>query len=120
MPHPRGEADIVINGETHKLKLTLGALADIEASLGGDFEALQARLKRPRISDVLIILHALLGGGGSTLTLAALKASEVDIAAAARAIADAFEALNTAAPPGKQSTGAKAGGSAQPIANGQA
>jgi len=113
MTHPLRHADIIINGETHKLKLTLGALADIEAALGGDFDALQERLKRPRISDVLVILHALLAGGGSNLTLAALKASEIDIAAASRAIAGAFEALNAPAPPGKP----EAGGPSQTTTN---
>jgi len=91
----RGEDKICINGEDHKLCLTLGALAEIESALGGgSLEALQERLKSPRISDLLIILHALLRGGGAALTLEALKASNVDIGEAANAIANAFQVLS--------------------------
>jgi hypothetical protein len=98
MTHPRGDAEILINGEPCRLRLTLGALADIEAALGGDANALHERLKRPRIADILQILHALLAGGGSSLTLGALKAADVDLVAASRAISSAFEGLNGEAP----------------------
>jgi len=115
MTHPRGDARITINGEQKTLRLTLGALADIEDALGGgDFEALKARLKRPRISDLILILHALLGGGGTPLAIEALKASDIDLPEAARAIAKAFESLNTEAPgmsaPGKPRAPAPASG----------
>ncbi len=103
MTHHPSDAEITINGEPHKLRLTLGALAQIEDALGGDFDALQARLKSPRISDVIIILHALLAGGGAGLSLQLLKASDVDLAQAARAIAIAFQALgDDAEAPGKR------------------
>ena len=78
MTHPRGDVSITINGEDKTLRLTLGALADIEDKLGGgDLAALQARLKNPRVSDIILILHALLAGGGAALTLAIAKAFEV-------------------------------------------
>ncbi|MCA8889004.1 MAG: gene transfer agent family protein [Parvularculaceae bacterium] len=93
-----GDADIVINGERHVLRLTLGALASLEETLGeGDFEALQKRLSSPRLADLLIILQALLAGGGVRLSLEALKASDVDLAHAARAVARAFAALGEGA-----------------------
>ncbi|WP_425407701.1 GTA-gp10 family protein [Hyphococcus sp.] len=111
MTHPRGDVRIRINGEDRSLRLTLGALADIEQALGGgDFEALQQRLKKPRVADIIMILHALLQGGGASLTMEALKASDVDLAAASRAIAKAFEALADTpggdASPGKSLSGA--------------
>ena len=91
----RGEDKICVNGQEHKLCLTLGALAEIENALGGgSLKALQKRLKSPRISDLLTILHALLRGGGGALTLEALKASDVDIGEAASAIAKAFQVLS--------------------------
>ncbi|VAW06618.1 hypothetical protein MNBD_ALPHA05-2349 [hydrothermal vent metagenome] len=103
MTHRPGDAEITINGEPHKLRLTLGALAQIEDALGGDFDALQARLQAPRINDVILILHALLTGGGAGLSLQLLKASDVDLAQAARAIAAAFQALgDDAEAPGKR------------------
>ncbi len=94
MTHLRGDVSIRINGEEKTLRLTLGALADIEEKLGGgDLSALQARLKSPRVSDIVLILHALLAGGGAALTLEALKASDLDLSEATRAIAQAFESL---------------------------
>ena len=106
MLHPLCEPNIEINGEAHALRLTLGALAQIEDALGGDFGALQERLKSPRFADIIVILHALLAGGGSTLTLEALKAAEIDAGDAARAIAEAFAALGAGdAPPGKREAG---------------
>ncbi len=102
MTHPRGDVRLRINGEEKTLRLTLGALADIEDRLGGgDLTALEARLKNPRIADIILILHALLSGGGAALTLEALKASDIDLGEAARAIAKAFETLGAEDAPGK-------------------
>ena len=102
MTHPRGDTRLTINGEEKTLRLTLGALAVIEEHLGGgDLAALQARLKTPRISDILFILHTLLTGGGAALTLEALKASDIDLTQATQAIAKAFEALGGEEGPGK-------------------
>lgn len=102
MTHPRGDVTIQVNGEEKTLRLTLGALAEIEEKLGGgDLTALQSRLKNPRVSDIILILHALLAGGGAALTLEALKASDLDLAQATRAIAKAFEALGGEETPGK-------------------
>lgn len=90
-------SDIVINGEARRLKLTLGALAEIEAVLGqGDFETLRARLARPKVSDLLIILRALIEGGGTRLTIEALKAADIDAGKAAAAVAAAFAELGEA------------------------
>ena len=90
MIHP---ISIKINGEDKPLRLTLGALAEIEDALGGDIESLKTRLANPRVADLLIILNALLRGGGVSLSLEALKAADVDLAAAADAIAKTFKAL---------------------------
>lgn len=107
MTHPRGDVRIRINGEEKVLRLTLGALAEIEEALGGgDFEALRQRLKKPRVSDIIMILHALLAGGGAPMAIEALKASDVDLSDASRAIAKAFEALGGDDAPGKFSSGA--------------
>lgn len=94
MTHPRGDLSLRINGEDKTLRLTLGALADIEQAFGGNAEAMRTRLQHPRIGDIILILHALLGGGGTTMSLEALKASDVNLTEAAAAVAKAFEALN--------------------------
>lgn len=88
------DAEITVNGDAYPLRLTLGALAQIETALGGgDFEALQKSLEKPSVSDMISILHALLMGGGAQVSLAVLKASDVDLADASKAIAKAFKAL---------------------------
>jgi Phage tail tube protein, GTA-gp10 len=105
MTHPSNNVSITINGAEEKLRLTLGALADIEDAFGGDMDAIKERLTHPRVSDILFVLHALLLGGGSVLTREALRASDIDIADAARAIAATFEALGARAAPGKPPMG---------------
>ena len=112
MTHPRGDVRVNINGEEQRLRLTLGALADIEGHLGGDLAALEARLKNPRVADIIFILHALLAGGGGALTLEALKTSDIDLAQATDAIAQAFESLGGEDTPGKSvwGEGASSGG----------
>lgn len=99
----RADATLRVDGEMRPLRLTLGALADIEAAFGGDFETLKARLENPRVGDLLVILHALLNGGGASLTIEALKAADIDFTEAGAAIARAFAALNAEheSPPGK-------------------
>jgi hypothetical protein len=92
--HRIGDASLVIDGERRILRLTLGALAALEETLGqGDFASLGKRLESPRIADLLVILQALLQGGGHLVSLEALKKSDLDLADAARAIAKAFAAL---------------------------
>lgn len=115
--HLPDEAEIVVNGERKRLRLTLGALAEIEDAFGGDFEALRARLKNPRVSDLLMILHALIAGGGAPLALDALKASDIDFAAAAAAVAKAFRCLSQEAP-GKPAEKKRDGERASPGRNG--
>ncbi len=94
---------IRINNEDKPLRLTLGALAEIEDAFGGDIEGLKERLARPRVGDMLIVLNALLRGGGAALSIEALKAADIDFAAAAGAIAVAFESLGEG--PGKSASG---------------
>lgn len=97
--HRPGDAALTIDGEPRILRLTLGALAELEETLGeGDFSRLAGRLEAPRVGDVLLVLKALLGGGGFATTIEALKASDLDLASAAQAIAKAFRALGNDRP----------------------
>lgn len=64
-----GEVALVIDGERHVLKLTLGALAELEASLETDsLVALVERFEKGDFSgrDVLALIAAGLRGGGWT------------------------------------------------------
>lgn len=119
MAHPH-DAEIMINGEAHALRLTLGALAQIETALGGgDFEKLQASLAKPSVSDMITILHALIMGGGAQMPLALLKASDVNLSEAAVAIAKAFSALQEAPTQQQEAPGKPqvSGMQAQPLQN---
>ncbi|MDG1419253.1 MAG: GTA-gp10 family protein [Maricaulis sp.] len=85
----RGEVALQIDGERYVLCLTLGALAEIEALFDG---AVETRLKTLGARDLLAVLLALLRGGGHAISEAELRASRLDLNAAARAVAACFEA----------------------------
>ena len=62
-----GEVEVTLDGVPHVAKLTLGALAELEAGLGeGSLMELVARFEAGRFSsrDVLALLVAGLRGGG--------------------------------------------------------
>lgn len=62
-----GEVAITIDGVAHVAKLTLGALAELEAAMGADsLVALAERFEAQRFSsrDVLMLIVAGLRGGG--------------------------------------------------------
>ncbi len=63
----RGEVALVVDGEPRVMRLTLGALAELETALGA--ESLVALVERfegggYRAADVLVLLAAGLRGGG--------------------------------------------------------
>ena len=67
----RGEIAAIIDGEERVLCLTLGALAELEARLGGgDLMGLGERFASGRVSarDLIVILGAGLRGGGNAVT----------------------------------------------------
>lgn len=93
----RGEVSLVIEGVEHVLCLTIGALAEIESALGlTSLADLSERFKHPSVKDLLAVLGALLRGGGHDIADPALARLQVDLKAAAAAIADAFAAAGLA------------------------
>ena len=85
----RGEATAVLAGAERRLCLTLGALAEIETGLGtAGMAGLAERMRALSARDLMVVLAAVLRGGGET---------EPDVAAfdpreAAVAVAQAFAA----------------------------
>lgn len=78
-PH-RGEAALWIDGQRRVLRLTLGALAELEAELGADdLPALVSRFEagRVRARDVLALIAAGLRGAGWDGDSAALRTAEI-------------------------------------------
>ena len=78
-PHA-GEVELVVDGVPRTAKLTQGALAELEASLGDDtLVALVARFESGDVSsrDVMALLVAGLRGGGWRVTAADLLTAEI-------------------------------------------
>lgn len=72
--------EITINGEIRVMRLTLGALASLEAELGvSSLVGLVERFEGATFStgDVLALLRAGLAGGGSPMSTEALGAADV-------------------------------------------
>ncbi len=75
-----GEVEIAVNGERHVAKLTLGALAELEAALGaGSLVELAERFESGRFAsrDVLLLVVAGLRGGGWRGTADDLMTAEI-------------------------------------------
>lgn len=75
-----GEVEVVLDGTPHVARLTLGALAELEAALAeGSLVDLAERFEAGRFSgrDVLAVLVAGLRGGGWTGRAADLLAVEI-------------------------------------------
>lgn len=87
----RGEAELTAAGKSHRLLLTLGALAEIEDGLGlANLSDIGARLKQMRAADLAIVAAALLRGGGHDMTPADVLRLPSSLGDVARAVADAF------------------------------
>ena len=85
----RGEAAVILGGARRRACLTLGALAEIETGLGVDgMAAVAKRMKTLSARDLMIVLEAVLRGGGE----ATADVSGVDPREAAVAVAQAFAA----------------------------
>lgn len=87
----RGEVALRVDGADRRLCLTLGALAEIETALGCTrISELEIRLRALSAADLLLVLAALLRGGGETEAASRLANAEVSAGEAAQAVARAF------------------------------
>lgn len=76
-----GEVSLVINGASHPMKLTLGALAELEAALEvGGLVDLVERFEAQRFSsrDVLALTVAGLRGAGAKMTAEDMLSAEIE------------------------------------------
>ena len=82
MPNPwRGDVALTLDGETHVMRLTLGALAELEAGLGEhSLVGLVERFENNAFSsaDVLALLEAGLNGGKCGVSREALLHARID------------------------------------------
>ena len=99
----RGEVALVVDGQRHVARLTLGALAELEEGLAeGSLVALVERFETGAFSarDVVALLGAGLRGGGAEMSDEALMRAEIEggpmeaARVAARLLALAFRVLD--------------------------
>lgn len=89
----RGEVTAPLAGVGRRLCLTLGALAEIETGLEAQgVDALAARLRTLSAGDLMVVLAALLRGGGEHELAGRLGEAGVSPREAAEAVAAAFAA----------------------------
>jgi Phage tail tube protein, GTA-gp10 len=87
----RGEAELSAGERVFRLRLTLGALAEIEDGLSlSDFSEVEARLKKLRANDLAIVAAALIRGGGTDITPLEALRLPVGLPELVRAVTDAF------------------------------
>jgi hypothetical protein len=115
----RGDAELIANGKRHTMRLTLGALAEIEDGLGiASLGDIGARLKSLATSDIAIVASALLRGGGHNLSADDVMALDVELGVIVRAIAEAFtNAGLTSANAKEESASPLAGAASSPSAS---
>lgn len=96
----RGEAELHAGGRSYRLRLTLGALAEIEDGLSlDDLSQIEARLKKLRAADLAIVLAALIRGGGEAMNPAEALRLPVELPELVRALTEAFGAGEGGAQP---------------------
>lgn len=77
----RGEIEAILNGKPHRLRLTLGGLAELETHFQAeDLHALLTRFSAGRIAaaDLLKVLSVALNGGGNPMDEHALHSVHCD------------------------------------------
>ncbi len=93
----RGEASFLANGEKYVMRLTLGALAEIESGLGlTSLAGIAERLKQLSSSDIALIAAALLRGGGHDIAANDVMRLPADVGTIVGAVADALSTLSGA------------------------
>lgn len=87
----RGEVIAELAGAERRLCLTLGALAEMERALDCDgLSGLAERMRALSARDLMVVLAALLKGGGEDALAGKLGEAPVDPRQAAEAVAKAF------------------------------
>lgn len=93
----RGEVALELGGRAYCLCLTLGALAEIETALGAtSLNDLEAKLKSLSAKQLMEIVHALMKGGGESLSLEELRLLPLNLGDVSTAVGQAFAAANAA------------------------
>ena len=93
---------LTIDGEQVPVRLTLGALAEIEDALGADTLSDLARmLANPSVRQILLILPVLIRAAGGAAAVPRISEGTVHLGEAMRVMAHLFRDLMTGEVPGK-------------------
>jgi hypothetical protein len=91
----RGETALTAGGQTYRLCLTLGALAEIEDGLGlNDLSEIETRLAHLRAADLAIVAAALMRGGGCDVSPLDVLRLPAELHALVAAVTAAFAAAS--------------------------
>jgi hypothetical protein len=106
----RGESEFLAGTERYIMKLTLGALAEIENGLGvSSLSDIAGKLKSLGTMDLATVASALLRGAGHDLSPADVLKLETDLGTLIGAITDAFDAVGLGHSEARESVFAKPG-----------
>jgi hypothetical protein len=87
----RGDSTLVANGKSLTMRLTLGALAEIENGLGlSNLGDIATRMKSPATKDIAVVASALLRAGGIAMSPDDVLGLETDVGSLVTAITGAF------------------------------
>ncbi|HEX4535229.1 MAG TPA: GTA-gp10 family protein [Rhizomicrobium sp.] len=93
----RGDSEFLAGAEKFVMRLTLGALAEIEDGLGlHNLSDIASRLKQLSSGDLAVVAAALLRGGGHDLATSDVLRLATDIGTLVGAVSDAFGAAGLA------------------------
>ncbi|MBV8800477.1 MAG: gene transfer agent family protein [Alphaproteobacteria bacterium] len=115
----RGESEFLAGDQSYVMKLTLGALAEIENALSvKSLSDIGTKLKNLGSGDIAAIASALLRGGGFSLSPGDVLKLATDLGSLIGAITDAFDAVglghHAASTSVKDSSGPLAGTTSSP------
>jgi Phage tail tube protein, GTA-gp10 len=87
----RGESELNAGGRLYTMRLTLGALAEIEDGLClNDLSEIEERLKRLRAADLAIVAAALMRGGGHEIAPVEVLRLQAPLPELVHAVGEAF------------------------------
>lgn len=87
----RGDVALMLDGKAYRLRLTFGALAEIEEALDvASLGELATRLRALSAADMVVVLEALLRGAGEDEAATRVRGLHAEAGEVAAAIAAAF------------------------------
>jgi hypothetical protein len=115
----RGDSELIAGGQSLLMRLTLGALSEIEDGLGGGggLADISGKLKTLATKDIAVVASALLRGGGFNISPAEVLKLETDVGTLVGAITGAFDAAGASKSAAQIASGAPAPLAGTPSSN---